>query len=56
MKFSFPTPGGGTGVTLFSKLIRTKDLRALQGEDPHSTKPKLTVRQQDVCFERKCTG
>lgn len=36
-------PGGGTGVTLFSKLIRTKDLRSLQGEDPRSTKPKLTV-------------
>ncbi len=38
-----PMPGGGTGVTLFSKLIRTKDLRSLQGEDPRSTKPKLTV-------------
>lgn len=36
-------PAGGTGVTLFSKLIRTKDLRSLQGEDPRSTKPKLTV-------------
>lgn len=45
MKFSFPMPGGGTGVTLFSKLIRTKDLRKLQGDDPRSTKPKLTVRQ-----------
>lgn len=36
-------PGGGTGMTLFSKLIRTKDLRTVQGEDPRSTKPKLTV-------------
>lgn len=43
MKLSIPMPGGGTGVTLFSKLIRTKDLRKLQGEDPRSTKPKLTV-------------
>lgn len=43
MKLSIPMPGGGTGVTLFSKLIRTKDLRSLQGEDPRSTKPKLTV-------------
>ncbi|XP_055605639.1 probable cationic amino acid transporter [Uranotaenia lowii] len=42
MKFSFPLPGGGTGLTLFSKLVRTKDLRKLQGEDPKSTKPKLT--------------
>ncbi|XP_055382082.1 probable cationic amino acid transporter [Condylostylus longicornis] len=42
MKFSFPTPGGGTGVALFSKLIRTKDLRTLQGENPRSKKPKLT--------------
>lgn len=36
-------PGGGTGITLFSKLIRTKDLRSVQGADPRSTKPKLTV-------------
>lgn len=36
-------PGGGTGLTLFSKLVRTKDLRSVQGEDPRSTKPKLTV-------------
>lgn len=43
MKFSIPTPGGGSGITLFSKLIRTKDLRKLQGDDPRSTKPKLTV-------------
>lgn len=43
MKFSIPTPGGGTGMTLFSKLIRTKDLRKMQGDDPKSTKPKLTV-------------
>jgi predicted MarR family transcription regulator len=43
MKFSLPLPGGGTGMTLFSKLIRTKDLRKLQGDDPKSTKPKLTV-------------
>jgi cationic amino acid transporter 14 len=43
MRFSFPMPNGGTGVALFSKLIRTKDLRKLQGEDPRSTKPKLTV-------------
>ncbi|KAL1402906.1 hypothetical protein pipiens_001811 [Culex pipiens pipiens] len=42
MKFSIPLPGGGTGLTLFSKLVRTKDLRKLQGEDPKSTKPKLT--------------
>lgn len=44
MKFSIPTPGGGSGITLFSKLIRTKDLRKLQGDDPKNTKPKLTVR------------
>lgn len=43
MKLSFPMPGGGTGLTLFSKLVRTKDLRSVQGEDPRSTKPKLTV-------------
>lgn len=43
MKLKIPMPAGGTGVTLFSKLIRTKDLRSLQGEDPRSTKPKLTV-------------
>jgi solute carrier family 7 (cationic amino acid transporter), member 14 len=43
MKFSIPTPGGGSGMTLFSKLIRTKDLRKLQGDDPKSNKPKLTV-------------
>lgn len=43
MKFAFPMPGGGSGMTLFSKLIRTKDLRDLQGDDPNSTKPKLTV-------------
>uniref|UniRef100_A0A182J0S5 Cationic amino acid transporter C-terminal domain-containing protein n=2 Tax=Anopheles atroparvus TaxID=41427 RepID=A0A182J0S5_ANOAO len=42
MKFSIPTPGGGRGLALFSKLIRTKDLRKLQEEDPSSTKPKLT--------------
>ncbi|XP_052866671.1 probable cationic amino acid transporter [Anopheles cruzii] len=42
MKFSIPVPGGGTGLALFSKLIRTKDLRKLQEEDPTSTKPKLT--------------
>lgn len=48
MKFSFPMPGGGTGVTLFSKLIRTKDLRKLQGDDPRSTKPKLTVRETKI--------
>lgn len=41
MKFSFPKPGGGTGLSLFSKLIRTKDLRQLQSEDPRSNKPKL---------------
>lgn len=45
MKFSFPMPGGGSGIALFSKLIRTKDLRAVQGDDPRSTKPKLTVSQ-----------
>jgi hypothetical protein len=49
MKFSLPTPGGGTGMTLFSKLIRTKDLRKLQGDDPKSTKPKLTVNL--ICSE-----
>lgn len=43
MKFSIPMPGGGTGLTLFSKLVRTKDLRSVQGDDPRSTKPKLTV-------------
>lgn len=43
MKFSFPMPGGGSGVALFSKLVRTKDLRTLQGENTRSTKPKLTV-------------
>lgn len=43
MKLSIPMPGGGTGLTLFSKLVRTKDLRSVQGEDPRSTKPKLTV-------------
>lgn len=42
-KLSIPVPGGGTGLTLFSKLVRTKDLRSVQGEDPRSTKPKLTV-------------
>uniref|UniRef100_A0A182TR56 Cationic amino acid transporter C-terminal domain-containing protein n=1 Tax=Anopheles melas TaxID=34690 RepID=A0A182TR56_9DIPT len=42
MKFSIPMPGGGTGLALFSKLIRTKDLHKLQEEDPNSTKPKLT--------------
>ncbi|XP_050083634.1 probable cationic amino acid transporter [Anopheles aquasalis] len=42
MKFSIPMPGGGTGLALFSKLIRTKDLRKLQEEDPSSSKPKLT--------------
>lgn len=51
MKFSFPMPGGGTGVTLFSKLIRTKDLRKLQGDDPRSTKPKLKVRQIIIKIE-----
>lgn len=40
---SLPNRGGGTGLTLFSKLIRTKDLRKLQGDDPRSNKPKLTV-------------
>lgn len=50
MKLSIPMPGGGTGVTLFSKLIRTKDLRKLQGEDPRSTKPKLTVSMR--CSDR----
>jgi solute carrier family 7 (cationic amino acid transporter), member 14 len=44
MKLSIPKPGGGTGMTLFTKLIRTKDLRKLQGDDdPQSNKPKLTV-------------
>lgn len=38
-----PLPGGGSGMTLFSKLIRTKDLRKLQGDDPKSNKPKLQV-------------
>lgn len=47
MKFSIPTPGGGSGMTLFSKLIRTKDLRKLQGDDPKSTKPKLTVNSMN---------
>lgn len=42
-KLSIPVPGGGSGLTLFSKLVRTKDLRSVQGEDPRSTKPKLTV-------------
>lgn len=46
MKFSFPMPGGGTGLTLFSKLVRTKDLRSVQGENPSSKKPKLTVSTQ----------
>lgn len=46
MKFSFPMPGGGTGLTLFSKLVRTKDLRSVQGENPRSKKPKLTVSAQ----------
>lgn len=41
-KLSIPKPSGGTGLTLFSKLVRTKDLRSVQGEDPRSTKPKLT--------------
>lgn len=50
MKFSLPTPGGGSGMTLFSKLIRTKDLRKLQGDDPKSTKPKLTVNSIHNCF------
>lgn len=47
MKLSIPMPGGGTGLTLFSKLVRTKDLRSVQGEDPRpqSTKPKLAVNQ-----------
>lgn len=53
MKFSFPMPGGGTGVTLFSKLIRTKDLRKLQGDDPRSTKPKLTVSQTKIIKKKK---
>jgi cationic amino acid transporter 14 len=44
MKISIPKPHGGTGMALFSKLIRTKDLRKMQGDDPKSTKPKLTVR------------
>lgn len=52
MKFSIPTPGGGTGMTLFSKLIRTKDLRKLQGDDPKSTKPKLTVSFSQLCEPR----
>lgn len=43
MKFSVPVPACGTGVALFSKLIRTKELKTLQGEDPRSKKPKLTV-------------
>lgn len=44
MKFSFPMPGGGSGVALFSKLIRTKDLRKMQSDSDHtSSKPKLTV-------------
>lgn len=42
-KLSIPKPNGGTGLTLFSKLVRTKDLRSVQGDDPRSTKPKLTV-------------
>lgn len=44
MKFSIPMPGGGSGLALISKLVRTKDLRQMQSEDTHSTKPKLTVR------------
>lgn len=48
MRFSFPMPNGtGTGIALFSKLIRTKDLKKLQGEDPRSTKPKLTVGTEE---------
>lgn len=47
MKFSFPMPAGGTGIALFSKLVRTKDLRTVQGEDPRSTKPKLTVSYEN---------
>lgn len=43
-------PGGGSGVTLFSKLIRTKDLRQLQAEDPRSTKPKLKVSLFECCL------
>lgn len=35
-------------MTLFSKLIRTKDLRKLQGDDPKSTKPKLTVNSTQL--------
>ncbi|CAD7086537.1 unnamed protein product [Hermetia illucens] len=42
MKLPFPMPRVGSGVTLFSKLVRTKDLRTLQGDDPRSAKPKLT--------------
>ena len=43
MKLSLPLPGGGSGIGLFQKLIRTKDVRTVQAEDPRSTKPKLTV-------------
>lgn len=43
MKFGVPLPACGTGMALFSKLIRTKELKSLQGEDPRSKKPKLTV-------------
>lgn len=43
-------PGGGTGLTLFSKLVRTKDLRSVQAEDPRSTKPKLTVKMNQKVF------
>ena len=43
MKLPIPMPACGSGVTLFSKLIRTKELQKLQGEDPRSKKPKLTV-------------
>lgn len=44
MKINIPMPSGtGTGIALFAKLIRTKDVRSVQGEDPRSTKPKLTV-------------
>lgn len=55
MKFSFPMPGGGSGVALFSKLVRTKDLRQMQSEDTRSTKPKLTVSAA-MCAARVAVG
>lgn len=43
MKFPFPLPAGvSSGVALFSKLVRTKDLRNVPNDSARNTKPKLT--------------